>query len=181
MLYPEKTITLKNGRKAILRSPRPEDAEELVQWLHKTAEETHYILRYPEEVTMTVEQEAGFIDYVVQSPNDCMILCVVDGVIAGNCHLKFYSRIKVKHRAEIAIGLLQAFWGLGIGTAMFEEMIRLGREHGITQLELEVLGDNERGLALYRKMGFRVYGERPNSIRLKDGTMITDYLMFRPL
>ncbi len=181
MLYPEKIIALKDGRQAILRSPRTEDAAELVQWLHKTAEETHYILRYPEEVTMTVEQEAGFIDHVVQSPNDCMILCVVDGVIAGNCHLKFYNRIKVKHRAEIAIGLLQAFWGLGIGTAMFEEMIRLGREHGTTQLELEVLGDNERGLALYRKMGFTVYGERPNSIRLKDGTMITDYLMVRQL
>jgi len=181
MLYPEKTITLKDGRRAVLRSPRTGDAAELVNWLKKTAEETHYILRYPEEVTMTVEQEAGFIDHVVQSPNDCMILCVVNGEIAGSCHLKFYSRIKVKHRAEIAIGLLQKFWGLGIGTAMFEEMIRLAREHGSTQLELEVLGDNERGLALYRKMGFEVYGERPNSIRLKDGTMIRDYLLIRPL
>ena len=181
MLYPEKTIILKNGQEAVLRSPRAEDAAEMVEWLRKTAEETHYILRYPEEVTMTEEQEKGFIEYVNQSPNDCMILCTVDGVIAGNCHLQFHNRIKTSHRAEVAIGLLEKFWGLGIGTAMFEEMIRLAREHGSTQMELEVLGDNERAIGLYRKMGFRVYGERPNSIRLKDGTMITDYLMYRPL
>ncbi len=181
MLYPEKTITLKNGKTAILRSPRTEDAEELVHWLHQTAEETHYILREPEEVTMTAQQEAGFIDAVVQSPNDCMILCVVDGEIAGNCHLKFYSKRKVRHRSEVAIGLLQKFWGLGIGTAMFEEMIRLAREHGSTQMELEVLGDNERGIALYRKMGFTVYGERPNSFQLKDGSMVSACLMSRPL
>ena len=181
MKFEEKTIRLKDGRQAVLRGPCAQDAEELVQWLRKTAEETHYILRYPEEVTMTAQQEEGFIDRVTQSPNDCMILCLVGGEIAGNCHLTFYSSIKTKHRADVAIGLLRKFWGLGIGTAMFEEMIRLAREHGSTQLELEVLGDNERAIALYRKMGFSVYGERPNSIRLKDGTMISDYLMSRPV
>lgn len=181
MLYPTTTITLKNGKEAIFRSPRREDAAMMVDHLRQTAGETEFLLRCPEEVTMTVEQEEKFIQSINQSTNSYMILCEVDGQYAGNCHLQLHDKIKVRHRGSVAIGLSKAFWGMGIGTAMFEEMIRLAREHGATQLELGVIAGNERGLALYRKMGFRTYGELPNAIRQKDGTMVSEILMVREL
>lgn len=177
MLYPTTTIPLKNGKEAVFRSPRREDAAELLAYLRKTAAETEFLLRYPEEVTMTVEQEEAFIERINQSENSYMIICLVDGKHAGNCALQFHDKIKACHRGEVAIALTKEFWGMGIGTAMFEEMIRLAREHGASQLELGVIEGNERGLALYRKMGFRTYGELPNAIRQKDGTMRSEILM----
>ena len=181
MLYPTTNITLKNGKKATFRSPRKEDAAELLGYLRQTAEETEFVLRYPEEVTMTVEQEETFIERINQSTNNYMIICVVDGKHAGNCSMQFHDKIKVRHRGEVAIALTREFWGMGIGTFMFEEMIRLASEHGASQLELGMVDGNERGLALYRKMGFREYGRLPNAFRQKDRTMRDEILMVREL
>ena len=181
MLYPTRTITLKNGKKATFRSPRKEDAAELLAYLRQTADETDFLLRYPEEITMTVEQEETFIERLNQSENNYMIICLVDGKHAGNCSLQLNVKRKVRHRGEVAIALVKECWGMGIGTLMFEEMIRLAREHGKTQLELGMVDGNERGLALYRKMGFREYGRLPNAFQQKDGTMRDEVLMVREL
>ena len=34
---------------------------------------------------------------------------------------------------------------------------------------------------LYEKMGFRIYGIRPNAIKLKDGRLLNEYLMIKEL
>ena len=143
----------------------------MVEQLRLMTGETNYLLRTPEEVNMTIEQEERFIQGVNQSDNGWMILCEVDGQNAGNCHLQLYTgRFKMRHRGSVAIGLSKAFWGLGIGTFMFEEMIRIARENGAEQLELAVVDENERGLALYRKMGFCECGRLPNAFLQPDGS-----------
>ena len=110
-----------------------------------------------------------------------IFVCTVDGRIAGNCQISFTRRIKTRHRATLAIGILEKFWGLGIGTAMFTELERIARENGILQLELDYIEGNERGRRLYEKMGFRITGVKPNAIRLKDGTLLNEYAMIREI
>ena len=112
MIFETKTITLKDGRTAILRPATAADAAPAVEWLRQTAGETDFILRVPEEVTMTPEQEAAFFERVAQSPYDMMIWCEVDGELAGNCHLSFHNKVKTRHRCTVAIGLTKKFWNL---------------------------------------------------------------------
>lgn len=182
MIFETKTITLKDGRTAILRAATEADAAPAVEWLRQTAGETDFILRVPEEVTMTPEQEANFFQRVAESPYDMMIWCEVDGELAGNCHLSFFGKVKTRHRCTVAIGLTKKYWNLGIGSAMFREMIAVAKQkEGVTQMELEFIEGNSRARALYEKMGFRIVGYRPNGIRLQDGTLLNEYLMVRPL
>ena len=183
MYFAPQNINLKDGRTAILRSPDPErDAADLVQYLHDTAGDTPYVLRTPAEITMTVEGEERFLDAIVDSDTDCMILCEVDGRIAGNCHLSFNTRTKTRHRCEVAIALRKEFWGLGIGTAMFEAMEDIARQHpDATVMELEFIEGNARARGLYEKMGFRIVGWHPNAICQEDGTMCALYLMQKNL
>ena len=181
MLFPTTTVTLKGGREAVFRSPRKEDAAAMLEQLREMTGETDFLLRTPAETDLTVEQEERFIESINQSQNNWMILCEVDGRCAGNCHLQLNTKAKVCHRGSVAIGLLRAYWGMGIGTAMFEEMVRIARENGASQLELAVIEGNERGLALYRKMGFTVYGELPNAFRQQDGSMRSEILMVKQL
>jgi GNAT superfamily N-acetyltransferase len=61
------------------------------------------------------------------------------------------------------------------------EMIRLAREAGICQLELEVFETNRRAMALYEKMGFRITGVKPDAIRMKDGSFVNEYMMVKKL
>lgn len=181
MIFESKEIQLRNGETALLRSPRLEDAEEMAEYLKTCAGETHFLLRSPEECTETTEQEADFLQKTIDSPASLMIVCEFQGEIAGNCQINFNTRMKTSHRADIGIGLLKKYWNLGIGTAMFEELIRIAKKRGIYQVELDVIEGNDRAMGLYRKMGFEVAAAKPDAIRLKDGTMLKEFFMVKKL
>ena len=115
----------------------------------------------------TAEGEKILFENKNASPNEAMIMCIVDGKVVGNCEISFFKGIKTRHRATVAIALISEYWNQGIGTRMFQEMIRLAKEReGITQIELEFVEGNDRARHLYEKMGFRITGYRPNAIRL---------------
>ena len=50
---------------------------------------------------------------------------------------------------------------MGIGRALVDASIDCARQAGYTQLELEVVADNERAVSLYRRAGFEEYGRNP--------------------
>lgn len=179
MHFGEKKILLKNGKEAIFRSPRAEDAVPMMDFLKKAAGETEFILRYPEECDESKEQEAAFLTGILQSQAKMMIACEIDGEIAGNCQIMFQERIKTQHRARVAIAILQKYWNLGVGTAMFREMIEAAASRGVLQLELEFIEGNERARHLYEKMGFQIVAELPNAIRLRDGSFRKEFTMVK--
>ena len=183
MIIPETEFTLKDGRKAILRSPRDEDIPGMLECLVQTAGETEFIIRYPEECgKYTAEGEKALFDSINASPSDAMILCLVDGKVIGNCQIAWKTSIKTRHRASVAIALLTDYWNPGLGTRMFREMIRIAEENqDILQMELDFVEGNTRARALYEKMGFRITGVKPNAIRLKDGTLLNEYSMVREI
>lgn len=183
MLIRDVPFLLKDGRKALLRSPREEDIPGLLNYLVVSAGESDFILRYPEECgKYTPEGEAQWIQNKNASQNAAALVCEVEGKIAGNCEINRSGRLKTRHRATVAIALLREFWGQGIGTAMFRELIRIGESwDGVTQMELEFVEGNVRARALYEKMGFRITGVRPDAIRLKDGSLRNEYMMIRKL
>lgn len=181
MNFGNKRIRLKDGREALFRSPTPKDAEKMLEYLKTTSAETEFLIRYPEECTDTIEQEVAFLKQNLDSDLNMMILCELDGKIVGNCALMRHGRLKTRHRANVAIALVRDYWGLGIGSAMFEEMIATARKQGISQLELEVIEGNDRAITLYEKFGLRIVAEKPNAIRLKDGTMLKEFIMVKTL
>lgn len=181
MRFSEKEICLKDGRTAQLVSPTPNMAQEMLRYLRDTCGETPYLLRTPEECDMTLEDEATFLQSIADSENDVMILCLVDGRIAGNCCLSRNVRLKTRHRGSIGIALYREFWGLGIGSAMFRELIALAESWGLLQLELDVIEGNDRAVRLYEHMGFSIAGVTPNAIRLPDGTLRNEFRMIRPV
>ncbi len=172
---------LKDGRTAIIRSPKDEDIQGTLDYLYKSAGETDFLLRYPEECgKYTPEGEKALFDRMSASDNETMLVCIVDGIVAGNCQVTWTKNIKTKHRATVAIALCKDYWNLGIGTRFFQELIRIAEANeDITQMELDFVEGNSRARALYEKMGFRISGVKPNAIKLKDGTMLAEYSMIR--
>ena len=183
MVFIENTFTLKDGRDALLRSPCEDDAEEMLQYIIRASGETDFLMKFPEEYAdFTLEQEKSFINEAYHDPNRIMIACLVNGKIAGNCQISFRTGWKDRHRASVAIALLQEFWNLGIGTKMFEEMFRIaGEREGVRQIELDFIEGNNRARGLYEKMGFRITGVKPDAIRMKDGSFVNEYMMVRRL
>lgn len=177
MIFDEKQIKLKNGQIAVLKSPCVEDAEKMLNYITKACKETEYLLRYPEEWNISVEQEEGWVNRLRSSPDILAISCYVDGEVVGNCEVSFRGGMKTSHRATVAIAILKDYWNLGIGSAMFNELIAAAKQHGTKIMELEFIEGNERGKHLYEKFGFRVVSEKPNAFKLKDGTYRKEFYM----
>lgn len=183
MIIQDIEFTMKDGRKALIRSPKDEDIQGMLDYLYVSSGETEFILRYPEECgKYTPEGEKALFDRVNAADNEAMLVCLVEGKVAGNCHVAWSESMKIKHRAMIGIALLKEYWNQGLGTRMFRELIRIAEANpDILQMELDFIEGNARARALYEKMGFRITGMKPNAIRLKDGTLLNEYSMIREL
>lgn len=72
-----------------------------------------------------------------------MLVGFLDGEHVGNCSFMGMAQSRYRHRVTIAVALYQKFTGMGIGKVMIEQLIRIAKEHGIEQMELAVVTDNE--------------------------------------
>ncbi len=176
------TLTLKDGRTLTLRTPGEEDAQTLIDYMVKTAADSHYLVRYPEEIQTTLEREKEIIKEKADA-DDAVWYTVFDGDKAvGNCAIeRFRNHIKVKHRCSLAIALDADYCGCGLGEILMGKAIAKAKEMGFEVLELGVLEDNKRAQALYKKMGFKEWGTLPKAYKLKDGTYIGEVDMIRYL
>ncbi len=172
MIFEPKTIKLKNGQTAVLKTPETADAEQLLYCIRTASGETPFLSRTAEDWEQTtVESEEKWIRNNRESENDYVITCYVDGVAVGSCEISFFSKGKSAHRAGLGISIIKEYWNLGIGSAMFKELMQLAKEHAGTEIvELEFVEGNDRAQALYEKFGFKIMATKPNAYKLKDGT-----------
>lgn len=162
----EKEIILKNGKACILRSAAADDAREMLDAFLTAHAETDFLRTYPDENTMTVEDEGRFLKEKLESAREIEICAVADGRIVGSAGIECVGeKRKTRHRAELGISILQAYWGLGIGRALTQACIECAKNAGYAQLELDVLAENERAAALYRSLGFIEFGRNPKGFR----------------
>ncbi len=183
MHFAEKEFKLKDGRICVLRSADPaRDSTILIEYMKVTATETPFLLREPEEITLTVEQEETFLQARLDDPREGMLLAFIDGEHAGNCSLMSQGNPRrVLHRCGIAIALYQKYCGLGIGRRMLEMVLETAEALGYEQAELEVVAGNTRAQHLYESLGFKAFGTRPHAMKYKDGTYADEILMAKPL
>ncbi len=182
MNYPTATVFLKDGSRCTIRRAAVSDAEALIRHLKVTAEETTFLLKEPEEITLTVPEEKKFIMDRENDPASLMLVAEDEEGICGLCSLMPagpYAR--VAHRCTVSIALLQRATGKALGRKMMEALLSAAHSYGYTQAELEVLEDNDMAIRLYSRLGFLPYGTRPAAMKYKDGSTKSEILMYKLL
>ena len=130
----------KLDRTIVIRSAMADDAEDLIKYLKVTTEETPYLIREPDEVAITHEQEVAFINNCLDSDKSLLLIATLNGRHIGNCSLNpIGSYRRYAHRCEVAIALYQEFCGCGIGRIMLEHMLKVATKMGFEIVELEVI------------------------------------------
>ncbi len=77
-------------------------------------------------------------------------------LIAGEAGLH-RNELDQAHKAGLGIHVATAYQGMGVGTALMRGLLDLADNWlNLHRVELEVFSDNERGIALYKKMGFEI-------------------------
>lgn len=176
------TMKDKKGREVIIRSAEENDAENLIDYLKITASETPFLIREPDEITLSIEQEQAFIKAKKDSENELLLIAEINGRHIGNCSLMSIGGYKrYRHRCDIAIALYKEYCGLGVGKTMLETVLDIAEKTGYEQAELEVIADNKPAIALYEKLGFKIYGTFPDNMKYADGSYVDAYWMMKKL
>ena len=182
MKFEHKKVMLKDGRECVLRPTTAEFAQEMIDYLKLTAEESPFLLRNPDEVRYTLEQEEEILNYLYEDERSVMMLALVDGKVAGNCSINgLGGKRRIMHRCGLAIALKKEFWGLGIGSAMIEYLTELAKQIGYEQMELEYVEGNDSARKLYEKCGFVETGKHIRAMKYDDGTYRDEFIMSKLL
>lgn len=58
-----------------------------------------------------------------------------------------------------------------------QECIKWCKERNVTQLELDVVKENDRAIKMYQGFGFEITGTIPKALRYEDGAYADEYKM----
>lgn len=173
-----KQYTLKNGEKLVLRVPKLEDAQALIDLMRTVDSETKFLAREPGEFCVTLDQEEAFIKNVHKNEHGQFLVAEIGGEIIGSCQTSVVRNLRrYQHRAGMALLVKKRHWNKGIGKKMMEACIEWCKESQIEQLELEVIAGNDRAIAMYEQFGFRLCGTKPNALKYADGTYTDEHIM----
>lgn len=157
----EKSIILKNDKKCLIRNAVGDDAQEVLNIFLLTHEQTDFLSSYKDETTLDTIFERQFLTEKECADREIYLCAVVEGRIVGTAGVDSKGGNKVRHRAEFGIAIDKEFWGIGIGLALTKACIECAKDAGYSQLELEVVSDNNSAIALYKSMGFVEFGRNP--------------------
>jgi len=166
--------------KTKIREIEENDAAEFLNLCKKIDSETDFMLREADERTATEEEQRNQIKKIKAEDNQMIFIAENDGSLVGYLAAFGGGFKRIRNTAHIVIGILQKFTGLGIGTELFVKMEKWAKQRKIHRLELTVRTDNEKGLALYKKMGFETEGVRKHAL-LINGSYMDEYRMFKLL
>lgn len=176
--YYEKEYLLGDNKQLIVRNPKIEDAESLVNYMKDVDCETKFLAREPGEFSLTVDQEKDFIKKASNNKNLLFLVCEIENEIVANCSVGIgNSNKRFKHRASMGLSVRKKYWNMSIGKVLMQESIEWCKRNNIEQLELEVVTKNDRALSVYKKFGFQIQGTKKRAMKYEDGTYADEYQM----
>ncbi len=167
------------GKELVLRNPRKEDAEKILEGAKIISSESKFVERISEDFAKSPEEEMERLNEFNNSDIKLFLAAFVDGEYVGRCYFKGRDHARCRHRNEMSIALMRKYTGMGIGRIMLDTLIEISKEHGFEQMELEVTVDNDHAIAMYQRMGFKIYGTLPRNMKYKDGTYADIYWMMK--
>lgn len=143
----------------VIREAVPDDAAGILNHIEATAAETGFMTMDEEGLGITVAEEKEHLARLYESKNSTLYVALINQQVVGTASIHGASSPKLQHIGEVGIAIAKEFWGLGLGTAMMEELIHWAQESGvIKRLELTVQARNTKARNLYEKLGFQLEG-----------------------
>ncbi len=157
-----------------------EDAAAYLNLRARLDDETKFMMLEPGERQSTIEQERERLGALLATDNSMVFLAESDGSLIGFLWASGGTYRRNHHAVHIVIGIRAAHTNQGIGTQLFQACEAWARERGLHRLELTVMTNNLLGIALYKKMGFRLEGTAPDALRI-DGAYVDLHYMSKLL
>ncbi len=173
-----KFVTLKNGKRVMLRFLNEQDRDGLVQMFQEAPEEDTRFLKQDVKDAKLVNHWLTHINYRKVLPLVAVDLesnrLVADATLHRGKHA-------AKHLGEIRIFVSRPFRNLGLGSAMLEDLINLAMKEGLLWLKAEIIAEHKKVIKAFREKGFETRATLEDYFIRKDGMTHDVVLMMRPV
>lgn len=177
-----KTVTLKNGKKACIRTRKLEDSEQVLKYLDEVFLDDRFSMttleEFREQAAIEKANERAKLFY--EHDDKLLLVTENDGQIVSMSDIECGEKERNRHVGHLGISILQEYRNKGLGTAIMQTMIKWTTEHPmIEKLALGVWAANTPAIALYKKMGFIEEGRKVKEVKYADGTYDDCICMYR--
>lgn len=172
-----KEVPLKTGEIVRIRAAVASDAAAVIAYVQTVATESDMLTFGAGEFQKTVAEEAKIFREHQEAANRIFLIALIGEEIAGILNVNASAKPRLAHIGEFGITVRKAYWGKGIGRHLLQTMLDWARtDSPLRKINLIVLAHNDRGIALYKRLGFRIEGRRSRGLCI-DGVFYEDVLM----
>ena len=159
--HTSKTFLSKKSKSIIIRNLLMDDAEKLHSFFQKSAIESTHTLHYPGRDYPITKCKAR-IETALNSSSEIFLGAFDNEKLIGQIYLRvpFFNHPWIKHIGEFGMIILKDYWGEGIGKELLNLIEEYANIISISRIEAKIRTSNERGLLLYKKMGYEIEGTR---------------------
>ena len=168
-------FTAKDGRTIILRKPRWDDLDGLLDFVNSLVREEALINRIGE---VSRSEEIEFLARRlsdIENKKVIQLVADVDGMIVGNAEVVKLSGWE-SHVGKLGVSVRSGYRRIGIASKLIETLIRQAKKEKLRIILLAVYEDNLPAITLYKKLGFKEIGRTPKGVCWK-GEYIDDVKM----
>jgi len=177
-----KIFNTKVGGKVLVRSALQADASQILGVAKSVIEEEVYQLTSAAEFKMTIEDEEKWIRSHLENPQHLLLVAILNDQIVGMLDFSNGRRQRIAHTGEFGMSVAKEFREKGIGSCLLSALLEWANStKTIEKINLSVHSNNERAIALYRKMGFEIEGVRKKDLKYPNGEYIDTVIMGRLL
>lgn len=151
-------IVLRDGTPSLIRAIKPDDKQRLLDGFHRLRGKSIYFRFFSVKKGLT-EKELKFYTEVDFEHHVAIISTVQSGgkekIIGVGRYIEI-SGNDTERIAEVAFAVDDEHQNLGVGTILFEYLVSIAQNNGITSLEADVLIENRNMLDIFKHSGFKL-------------------------
>lgn len=169
MKFRPKKYKTKTGEAITIRTAHEGEAKELRDLKLKIIKTSMTIPLVPEEYSYDEKGERDLIKKYNESLNSILLVAEADNHLIGMIDLTGNERKIMAHTAMIGMSIEEGWRNKGIGTYLIKGVLDWAK--AASELEviwLDVYANNELGLGLYKKMGFKISGKIERFFKYKE-------------
>ncbi len=161
-----------DGTTVTVRPARQEDISGIVGVIRQVTKERRYVVA--ESVEQQLSGDSTLVDTDLEDQR--FFVAVVDDEVVGWCGLEVPEMDKLSHTAELTLGVLEEYRGMGIGEHLMDRGLSWAEERGLHKVYNSVPSVNEDAIEFLESHGWEVEAVRSEHYRI-GGEFVDEVMM----
>jgi len=161
------------GLTVTIRPARQDDITGIVGTMRQVTDDGTYI--EAESVASQLDYEGSLLRHN-EFESRVFFVATVEDEVVGWVHLEVPEIEKLRHTAELTVGLVTEYRGEGIGSRLVERALDWAREQGLVKVYNSIPATNEAALEFFEALGGEIEAVREDHYRI-DGEPVDETMM----